>query len=109
MSTPTLQKIKEVVNKTVAENGVAGKPEVYISLVNKAKMRELVAKYYDARDTSDHPVLAFAASEDKGNFVYPPGKKYLGEIIIASEGKSKEEILDLAVHGTLHLVGIHHK
>lgn len=112
------QKIKERVKKTLTDNGIVSDSEASVAIVTKVKMREYVAKYYEG-DTSDHPVLSFPATEVKGQFVMPPdGKLHLGEIVI-SYGWAQEEarktgnlvenvVLDLAEHGALHLIGIHH-
>jgi ssRNA-specific RNase YbeY (16S rRNA maturation enzyme) len=64
-------------------------------------------------------VLSFVTGEAKGSFLYPPGGKIqLGEIVIcyplavkeavAENVLIDERIYELAEHGALHLMGIHH-
>ncbi len=111
------KKIKEIVARTLQSNGIVSDCEVSVAIVHRKKMDELIAKYYDDRE--DHPVLSFPSNEIEGRFVFPPdGKLYLGEIAISYEwcvdeankkNKLVEDIVcELAEHGTLHLVGVHH-
>lgn len=111
------EKIKEVVKKTLVDHGIVSDCEVSVALVHRKTMQEYVDKYYDDHD--DHPVLSFPSNEVEGRFVFPPnGKMYLGEIIISYDwcvdeanrtGKLIEGIvLELAEHGCLHIIGIHH-
>lgn len=111
------EKIKDIIKNTVSKNGVVSDCDVSVAIVHRKKMQEYVDKYYD--DNDDHPVLSFPSSEIEGRFVFPPdGKIHLGEIVISYEwcvdesnktGKLVEDIaIDLAEHGCLHLLGIHH-
>lgn len=111
------RKVKEIVKKTLTANGIISDCEVSVAIVRRKHMAEYVAKYY--ADGTDHPVLSFPSSETPGRFVFPPnGKLYLGEIIISYDwafdeaGKKnclpEDVVCELAEHGTLHLLGIHH-
>ncbi len=111
------EKIKEIVKKTLGDNGIVSDSEVSVAIVHRKKMQEYVDKYYDDHD--DHPVLSFPSNEVEGQFVFPPdGKMHLGEIVVSYDwctdesnktGKLVEEIvLELTEHGCLHLLGIHH-
>lgn len=111
------EKIKEIIKKTVSENGVVSDCDVSVALVHRKTMQGYVDKYYD--DNEDHPVLSFPTNEIEGRFVFPPdGKLHLGEIVISYDwcvdeanktGRLIEGIvLEMAEHGCLHLLGIHH-
>ena len=113
-------KIKKAVKETLEKEGVVSDFDVSVALVGKDKMDELVTKYYkeDPKGEYEHPVLTFVTLESKGTFVNPEKKVDLGEIIISypsaveeskETGKLVEEVvLELAKHGSYHLVGIHH-
>lgn len=111
------EKIKEIIKKTLIDHGIVSDAEVSVALVHRKTMQGYVDKYYD--DHEDHPVLSFPTNEIEGRFVFPPdGKIHLGEIVISYEwcvdeanksGRLVEDIaLELAEHGCLHLMGIHH-
>ncbi|HEX6976793.1 MAG TPA: rRNA maturation RNase YbeY [Patescibacteria group bacterium] len=114
--------IKKVVKKTLVENGIVSDCVVEVAIVSDAKMDELNKNYYKDEEYM-HPVFTFPETENSqtpsGPFVFPPdGKLHLGEIIISypqaversrETGKLINEVIsDLAQHGALHLVGIHH-
>lgn len=111
------KKIKDVVTKTLTDNGIVSDAEVSVVVVKRSTMQEYVDKYYD--DKEDHPVLSFPSQEVEGQFVFPPNEKlYLGEIIIsydwcvdeaARRSRIPEDLaIEMAEHGSLHLLGIHH-
>lgn len=109
--------IKDKVIEVLKKNGLTSDYEVSLAIVGQKLMGGLVKKYFN--DNSSHAVLSFATSEIKGRFLFPPdSKNYLGEIIISfnqardSANKTNrridEVVSDLATHGALHLMGIHH-
>lgn len=111
------ESIKEIIKKTLKNNGIVSDCEVSVAVVSRKKMQSYVDKYYD--DHEDHPVLSFPSNEIEGRFIFPPnGKMYLGEIVVSYDwcvdeanktGKLVEGIvLEMAEHGCLHLLGIHH-
>jgi len=111
------ENIKAVIKKTLNTNGIVSDCEVSVAIVNRKTMQGYVDKYYDDHD--DHPVLSFPSNEVEGRFVFPPnGKMYLGEIVVSYDwcvdeanktGKLVEElVLEMAEHGCMHLLGIHH-
>ncbi len=111
------KKVKEIVKKTLVKNGILSDCEASVALVSKEKMQEYVDLYY--KDGQDHPVLSFPTTEIPSSFVMPPdGLIHLGEIIISYPWSVKEAnltgklvekiVLELAEHGALHLIGIHH-
>jgi probable rRNA maturation factor len=115
------KKIQEIIKKTLIDNGIVSNFSVDVALVGYEKMDELVKAYYkeDPKGEWDHPILTFPASEVKEKFVTPEGEvPSLGDMVISypsaverakESGKLVEEIvMELAEHGTLHLLGIHH-
>jgi len=106
------KKIKEVVKKTLQEQGITSDYEVSVAIVGEQKINELAGG-------PGHPVLAYANSEIKEPFAFPQKEIiYLGDIIVSYQAALQEsqrtaKLLDEAVaglveHATLHLVGIHH-
>ena len=88
--------IKKAVIDALKENGAPQTSFVSVVLAGK-------------KELGDHPVLTYVNQDIKKPFVFPPdGKHYLGEVIVDAEANSQKEIIDLARHGTLHLLGIHH-
>lgn len=114
--------IKKVVANTLKEQGIVSDCVVEVALVSDAKMEELNKTYYKDEEYM-HPVFTFPENETGGEderFVFPPdGKMYLGEIVISypkavdtarETGKLiKDVVCELAQHGALHLVGVHHE
>jgi rRNA maturation RNase YbeY len=111
------KKVKDVITKTLEDNGIVSDAVVDVAIVNKAKMDELNEKYYKD-EVYEHPIFTF--TEGSGNdFILPPdGKLHLGQIVISypyilEESNEKGKLIDdvaceLATHGAMHLVGIHH-
>lgn len=85
-----------IINKTVREHGVIGKYEVNIFLASVEEMKKLLDGKY-------HNVLSFPLDFD---ITYPDGVTRLGDIVICD---SENKIEELAEHGCLHLLGIHHE
>ena len=91
-----------------------------VGITSESEMLRLGKIYLKETTGQIHNVLSFPESEVRGKFIYPPkfGNR-LGEIYICYqkaledagiEGKGVEDkIYELAEHGTLHLLGIHHK
>jgi len=90
---------------------------VSIALVGERKMRELGKKYM--KDEILHEVLSFPAQDAGSKFVQAPeGPLTLGDIAICypearkiaiKRNKMMDDVIsELAEHGTLHLLGIHH-
>lgn len=112
-----VKKVKDVISKTLTDNGIMSDAVVDVAIVNKTKMDELNEKYYKD-EVYEHPIFTFPDGEGL-EFVMPPdGKLHLGQIVISypyvlEESKEKGKLIDdvaceLAAHGALHLVGIHH-
>ncbi|SRR5258708_27905265 len=112
------KKVKEVISKTLTENGIVSDTEVNVAIVGKQKMDELNKKYYKD-EIYEHPIFTFPESDNK-EFNFPPdGKIHLGQIVIsypmavetANENNKliDEVVCELAEHGAKHLLGIHHE
>ncbi|KKU30101.1 MAG: putative rRNA maturation factor [candidate division WWE3 bacterium GW2011_GWA1_46_21] len=84
---------------------------ISISIVGDSQMQKLNKKHLDKDHTTD--VLSFNMDELRDDGVY-----YIGDVIVnadqarrqAAQYKNtfEEEISQLAAHGILHLLGVHH-
>jgi probable rRNA maturation factor len=110
--------LKKKLSAFLLKQGIVSSAEVSVAIVGEAKMMEIGNKYL--KDKKLHNVLSFTPGETKVNFIFPPdGIIHLGEIIIcyplavreAGEENvlTNERVCELAEHGALHLLGIHHK
>ncbi|MBI4032995.1 MAG: rRNA maturation RNase YbeY [Candidatus Blackburnbacteria bacterium] len=106
-------------NTLLEHNALSG--EVSIALVGERKMKELGRRHLGEQGRI-HEVLSFPALEAKGgrNFVAPEEELLLlGDIVICypearkiamKRNRMVDDVLgELAEHGTLHLLGIHHE
>ena len=116
VSTP---KIKIALTILLQKEGIVSDADVSVSIVGKVKMLSLAKKYL-GEDGILHNVLSFPFIEVKEGFVDPPDNIiHLGEIAVcypkATEEASKEgvlidkKVIDLVLHGALHLLGKHHE
>lgn len=117
--TVSRKRIRNIIEKVLAERGVRGKVEVSVNIVGDRLMRELNSKYRNRDETTD--VLSFPLSDETGvtPFVDPPDNTLrLGDIIISypqaredarEENKLVDDKIDeLVEHSILHLLGQHH-
>ncbi len=111
------KKVKDVIKKTLKDNGIVSDCVVDVAFVGKPKMDELNEKYYKDK-VFEHPIFTFPNTQAH-DFAFPPDNKiHLGQIVISypevlSQAKEKNKLIDevaceLAVHGSLHLIGKHH-
>ena len=112
------KKIKEVVNRFLAEQKITSEVEVSIAVVGDRKMAKL-NKQYRLKDGTT-PVLTFSLSEpgsEPHNFAKPPDSVMrLGDIVIsypqtvlaaAEEDKMVDEVLsEFVEHGLRNLLGL---
>jgi probable rRNA maturation factor len=114
------KRLRKVIESVLTEKSVKGKIEVSISVVGDRLMKTLNKQYRQVDETTD--VLSFPLNEQQGKkpFIDPPDNILrLGDIVIsypqAVDGASEEnkmvddKIDELAAHGMLHLLGIHHE
>lgn len=121
---PISEKLEQLV--TAALNVVAGihklsdKTEVDITIVDDGEIHMLNRDYRNVDRPTD--VLSFALdekSEDEPELLGVPEEHLLGDIIISAETAARQadefghglerEIVYLAVHGLLHLLGYDHR
>lgn len=111
--------LKKKLKEFLAEHGVT-EAEVSLALVGERKMRDLGEKYLqEVPDDETHEVLSFPAAETTGEFLKNEADKSLGDIVICYPKVRKiaikknrlmdDVIQELAEHGVLHLLGIHHE
>jgi len=116
------EKVEQLLNaglNAVAKlHGLGDYEEVDITLVTDEEIHVLNREYRDVDRATD--VLSFALDEDGGEpeLVGGPGVHLLGDIIISAETAYRQaeefghglerEIVYLAVHGLLHLLGYDH-
>lgn len=109
------KKIKETVERTIADHGISSPVEVSVAIVGDRKMRALNKKYRNLDKTTN--VLSFSQTE--GVNVSPPtGNLTLGDIVISypvmiKEASFENMLLDDKIcywvqHGLQHLLGEHH-
>lgn len=112
--------LKKRLKGFLEKNGIVSNTEVNVSLVGEKKMIEMGKMYLKEKDEEVHNVLSFPSVETKDTFIYPPdGTIRLGDIVICfpkaveeakREGKLiNDKVIELAEHGALHLMGIHHE
>jgi probable rRNA maturation factor len=112
--------IKESVRKVLSGRG-AQDCDISIALVGERKMKELSRDFLKEKD-GVHEVLSFPASGSSKDGVdfetAEDSRLQLGDIVICYPEARKiaikknrmmdDVLIELAEHGTLHLLGIHH-
>lgn len=93
--------LKKCAEETIKEAGGKKGTNFSIVLVSEEEIRGLNEKYYNKKGATD--VLTFPSDEDG----------YAGDIIVCPsflKGDNIEwELCHVVVHGTMHLLGIHHE
>lgn len=110
------KRIKSVIEDSLKKQGIVSPFEVSISIVGDRKMKALNKKYREKDKTTN--VLSFPLGEGKDSGL-PDDVLYLGDIVISypqviREAAEEDVLVDdkideLAEHGLLHLLGIHHE
>lgn len=116
-----IKALKERVRRVLVDNNVTD-AVCNIALVGERKIRDLAQKYLGETEKDPaHEVLSFLSSETRGgeSFVLYQGALDLGDIAICypevrkiaiKKNRLMDDVLgELAEHGTLHLLGIHHE
>jgi len=103
--------LKQAVERVLEEEGVRGPATIDIVLCDDSTIQELNKRFLNHDYPTD--VLSFLLSEGQGTFGVEQG--LAGEIIIGVETAERNakhfrqtlesELLRLAIHGTLHLLG----
>lgn len=116
--TPALQnKLQEGLDAVAKIHNLAEKTEVSLTLTDDETIHELNKTYRKVDRPTD--VLSFALDEgDEPELIDAPEEHLLGDIIISAETAERQgnefghglerEIIYLAVHGLLHLLGYDH-
>lgn len=110
------KKIKETVQRVIAEKKIASPVEVSVAIVGNRKMTMLNKKYRGLDKTTN--VLSFSQTEGDG-VVTPSEKLMLGDIVISypviiEEAARENKLVDDKIcfwveHGLEHLLGEHHE
>lgn len=101
--------LRKRIKDTLGQHG-ATEAEVSVALVGERKMRKLGQKYLgESQKHPAHEVLSFPQGDggSLGDIVicYPEARK----IAIRKNWMMDDVVGELAEHGTLHLLGIHHE
>lgn len=109
------KRINQAVSNLIKQQSIASPVEVSIAIVGDRKMRALHKKYKGEDRTTN--VLSFPISEGEP-VVLPSDVMRLGDVVISYPAvirdASRDEVLvddkidELVVHGTMHLLGLHH-
>lgn len=111
--------VRRIAERAVAAEGLNGRYELAVTLVEDARIRELNREHRQKDTVTD--VLSFPlVDEDTASFVLPgDAPTHLGDVVIAlgrmreqaaEYGHSVErELAYLTVHGILHLLGYGHE
>lgn len=114
------QRLYDGLNAVARLHGLTDKTEVDITVVDDEEIHTLNRQYRQVDRPTD--VLSFALDEDGGEgepeLIDGPEEHLLGDIIISAETAQRQgeefghglerEIVYLAVHGLLHLLGYDH-
>ena len=100
LSDATCKKIEDIVNNYVAEDGV-----ISIRFITDREIQKLNRMYREKDEVTD--VLSFQ---------YPDSDQQIGDVAISYEqakqqahGSVEHEVIDLVVHGILHVLGHDHE
>jgi len=117
----SVKKVRSAVEAVFKNAGLGDDAEASVAIVSHTSMVDYAKKYLkETQEQAEaHPVLSFPTSEIEGPFLFPPDKSlHVGEIIVSypkaretakEEGRLVDDVVaDLAEHGALHLVGVHH-
>ncbi|GDX62045.1 hypothetical protein LBMAG33_3550 [Candidatus Levyibacteriota bacterium] len=109
------KRIKKAVQVTCKEQGIISSAEISIAIVGDRKMQALNKKYRNIDKTTN--VLSFSINEGSPT-IMPTDKLRLGDVVLSypqvirdaarDDVLVDEKVEELVIHGTLHLLGVHH-
>ncbi|MCX6721131.1 MAG: rRNA maturation RNase YbeY [Candidatus Staskawiczbacteria bacterium] len=104
---PADKRIFSTVAKKVLSGENRKKENLSLAFVSKEEIKKLNKKFRKKNKATD--VLSFELSAQGGSAL--GGKDFLGEVVICPEvvKENGEEILEVFIHGILHLLGYDHE
>ncbi len=117
--TPALeQRLRDALNAVAQLHGLDDLTEVSVSIVDDAEIQALNKEYRHIDRPTDVLSFALDEGEDEPELLGAPGEHLLGDIVLSAETARREgdefghvlerELIYLAVHGLLHLLGYDH-
>ena len=107
---PAAEAVREAISGCLGRLGVDN-AEVHLVLTDDKTIRELNQRFRDIDKATD--VLSFPDGDE-----LPSGRRFLGEVVISLDSARQQaealghsevrELCELALHGTLHLLGYDH-
>lgn len=111
-----LKEISELLTFAYGHLEEEGDAEVSVSFVSNEEIQNINRDYRDKDSVTD--VISFALEEDDMNIIHAEAPRTLGDIVISTDRAKEQaedyghsyrrELLFLALHGFLHLLGYDH-
>lgn len=105
-SLPSQKAMEAIILDTLKSKKIHYPVEIGLRFCSPNTIQKLNLKYRQIDQPTD--VLSFPVQK-KLPATPPPTPVLLGDIVICPEIAQKDDILNLIAHGTLHLLGYHHK
>lgn len=111
-----LKEVSELLTFAYGHLEEEGDAEVSVSFVSNEEIQNINRDYRDKDSVTD--VISFALEEDDMNIIHAEAPRTLGDIVISTDRAKEQaedyghsyrrELLFLALHGFLHLLGYDH-
>ena len=111
-----LKEVSELLTFAYGHLEEEGDAEVSVSFVSNEEIQNINRNYRDKDSVTD--VISFALEEDDMNIIHAEAPRTLGDIVISTDRAKEQaedyghsyrrELLFLALHGFLHLLGYDH-
>lgn len=111
-----LKEVSELLTFAYGHLEEEGDAEVSVSFVSNEEIQNINRDYRDKDSVTD--VISFALEEDNMNIIHAEAPRTLGDIVISTDRAKEQaedyghsyrrELLFLALHGFLHLLGYDH-
>lgn len=111
-----LKEVSELLTFAYGHLEEEGDAEVSVSFVSNEEIQNINRDYRDKDSVTD--VISFALEEDEMNIIHAEAPRTLGDIVISTDRAKEQaedyghsyrrELLFLALHGFLHLLGYDH-